>query len=173
MASALAQNLALAAPLTGTLRYPLDSLISLGRLILVDYQAHLKAQETTANAADNDEAMWEATDSLNDVSEITWLLDRHRWKEEQEKARGGSFPEYTENKEAMEDLNDPRQTEKSLLIMGGNHKAEYVIPAAIKLRREKRGEAPEGSWKNEDALLDFLEFLSKNNHACLFRATDD
>lgn len=33
--------------------------------------------------------------------------------------------------------------------------------------------AAEGSWKNEDALLDFLEFISKNEHSGLFRAMED
>ncbi|KAF8875875.1 hypothetical protein CPB84DRAFT_1796278 [Gymnopilus junonius] len=169
MASAV-ERLALAAPLTGTLRYPLDSLIQLGRLILLDYQSHLEAIEDAAA----DDKISEATESLADVKEVMWVLDRKRWKEEEEKARGGSFPEYTENAKEMEALNDPRQAEKSLLIMGANHKAEYVIPAAVKLRRETRGELQvEGGWKNEDALLDLLEFISKNAHSGLFRALED
>jgi hypothetical protein len=38
------------------------------------------------------------------------------------------------------------------------------------LRKETRGDAPESDpgWEKEDALLDFLMFLTKWNHAGLF-----
>ncbi|KIK02496.1 hypothetical protein K443DRAFT_677574, partial [Laccaria amethystina LaAM-08-1] len=162
--------LALTAPLTATLRYPFDHLITLARLILVDYHAHLKAQETAADEAGDEDEVCNAYNNLSDVNEITWLLDRERWMKEDEPK--GPYPESVGNEWKVEALKDPRHAEKELLTMGWNHKAEYVIPDAVKLRKEKRGVPPEGSWKNEDALLDFLVFLSKHDHSGLFRAID-
>jgi len=77
-------RLALIAPLTATLRYPFDHLIALARLILVEYQAHLKAQEAAADEADDEDEVCEAYNNLCDVKKITWLLDRERWMKEDE-----------------------------------------------------------------------------------------
>ena len=158
--------------LTATLRYPFDHLIALARLILVDYKAHLKAQETAADEAGNDDEFYEAFNNLGDIEEITWLLDREGWMKEDE-AKGPGYSAFVGEKWEVEALKDPKHAEKGLLTMGWNHKAEYVIPDAVALRKEKRGVPPEGSWKNEDALLDFLVFLSKHDHRGLFLPMED
>jgi hypothetical protein len=45
-----------------------------------------------------------------------------------------------------------------------------VMNAAVKLRKETRGDPPseDPQWLKEDALLDFLLFLSKGSHRGLF-----
>lgn len=47
---------------------------------------------------------------------------------------------------------------------------QQVIEEAITLRKSRRGEPPsdDPSWSKEDALLDFIQFLAKPNHAGLF-----
>ncbi|PPQ97232.1 hypothetical protein CVT26_000757 [Gymnopilus dilepis] len=163
--------LSTAAPLTGTLRYPLKALVELGRQILLNYQAHLTDQGAAAGAKNDEEAKWEASQKLQDVRDITWLLDRDRWINE-ETAKSPDFWAIKRTETEKKALEEPieKYTQKWLLMMGVNEKAQDVICEAVKLRREKRGDPlVEARWTDEDALLDFLEFLAKPQHSGLFR----
>jgi hypothetical protein len=155
----------LTAPLTGTLRYPATDLVELARLILTQYKTHLQSKEKAADEAGDEDASWEAVHSQEDIHEINWLIDRKRWKEDEEVRRGKKVPPGE-----LQGLDDPKQPERCLLIIGANHKASFVYADAVKLRKETRGSPSAGSdWSNEDALLDFLVFLSAREHRGLFR----
>jgi hypothetical protein len=148
--------------LTGTICYPHRQLIDLARAILLDYQ---NIQEEAVSTAEDEDTVWDAEQTLEDIKEITYLLDRGRYYKE----RGG---DGIDRETGHPD--DEIHAERSLPIMGANHKAEYVIPAAITLRKRTRGNEPGtgADWKTEDALLDLLDFLSRNSHYGLFRAVE-
>ena len=68
-------------------------------------------------------------------------------------------------------IDDPKQPERALLSVGIHRKANYLFVYAVKLRKETRGQpvaSNGGNWDSEDALLDFLVFLSLPEHKDLF-----
>jgi len=155
------------APYTSTIQYPFHALLKLARHILKDLEDHHRGLHTAAEDAGNEDDEYEEVQNLGDVSQCVCALDLLGWKKRRETALGGH---YDWDAEAHRDFNDPTLAEENLLTIGRIPKSEWVIPAAIMYRKEHRGEGVPGDieWKKEDALLAFLEFLAKWEHAGLF-----
>jgi hypothetical protein len=159
----MTENHLLSAPLNGTLRYPATALVTLTRRIITQYEKHLDWVESTAEDPDSDER-WDAIHEAPDIDSIYWNIDRERWTKIQQ-ARGKKIPS-----EDLVGFDDPKLAEGNLLIIGRLRHSD-IFQKAIKLRRDTRGQPEAGKdWSNEDALLDFLQFLSITEHAGLFCA---
>ncbi|KIM44959.1 hypothetical protein M413DRAFT_9170 [Hebeloma cylindrosporum] len=153
-------------PKSGTLQYPATQLVALARLILTQYQSHLQA-EGDARIESDDDKDDNDTDTfliLDDLHELNLLvnLPRHIEMENLRRVEKMDPSEYS-------DIDDPKQPERALLNVGINRKANYLFVDAVKFRKETRGQpSNDGNWDSEDALLDFLVFLSQPEHKDLF-----
>ncbi|TDL22390.1 hypothetical protein BD410DRAFT_748639 [Rickenella mellea] len=154
------------APYSGTLRYPAAALLDLARSITRDLERHHRALLDAASEADNDDDYAEEVDNVVDLDGVMFTFDLLRYKARMETDN----PNCKWEERHIQDFNDPNIGERGLITMGKAAKVEWVMGRAIARRKEVRGPPPasDPSWKNEDALLDFLEFLSRANHVGLF-----
>ena len=103
------------APYTGTLRYPLDALITLARSILKAKEDHHTALRHAANAAKNEDEELEQTYDLDDVGHCVFAVDGQRWKARaEERVPGQEWDPPT-----LQRFDDPRASEKGLFTIYG------------------------------------------------------
>lgn len=152
-------------PKSGTLQYPATQLVALARLILTQYESHLKVEFDAYNESDNDDATTcDAGLILDDIHLLNYLVNLPRYVGMEELRRGEKM-----NPVDYHGIDDPKQPERALLNVGIQRKANYLFVDAVKLRKETRGQPSNGgNWDSEDALLDFLVFLSQPEHKDLF-----
>ena len=103
------------APYTGTLRYPLDALITLARSILKAKEDHHIALRDAADAAGNEDEELEQTHDLDDIGHCVFAVDGQRWKARaEEREPGQEWDPLT-----LQRFEDPRASEKGLFTMYG------------------------------------------------------
>ena len=110
-------NIDAPAPYTGTLRYPLDALITLARSIVKAKEDHHIALRDAANAANDEDEESEQSYDLDDVDHCIYAVDGQRWK-----ARAiseGRVPGKGWDSLALQHFEDPRASEKGLFRMYG------------------------------------------------------
>jgi len=152
-------------PKNGTLKYPATQLVALARLILTEYETHVKAEYDAWNDADDDTET-DAGLILDDIHLVNYVVNLPRYVEAEELRRGAKMHpvEY-------HGVDDPKQAEKALLGVGVQRKAKYVFENAVGFRKETRGQPTKGeNWQTEDALIDFLLFLCEPEHKNMFLA---
>jgi len=154
-------------PYTGTLRYPLDALITLARSILKAKEDHHIALRDAADAAENEDEELEQSYCVADVRLCVFALDGKRWKAAVEEMQ----PEKKWDSLTLQHFEDPRASEKALFTLDG--KVARIIRGAIQYRKDTRGEAPSDDprWSKEDGLLDLLQLITK--HKGLFSSPED
>jgi len=155
------------APYTGTLRYPLDALITLARSIVKAKEDHHIALRDAANATNDEDKELEQSYDLDDVGHCVFAVDGQRWKARaEERIPGQEWDSLT-----SQHFEDPRASEQGLFRMYG--KGARIIKEAIQLRKDTRGDAPSDDprWCKEDALLDLLEVITK--HKDLLTPSED
>ncbi|KIM44958.1 hypothetical protein M413DRAFT_367482 [Hebeloma cylindrosporum] len=151
-------------PKSGTLHcYPASQLVTLVRLILTQYESHLQVEYAASLEADEGEATTDAGLILEDIQEMYYFVDLPRSEELRrgEKIRASEY----------RGIDDPKQPERALLNIGIYCRANYLFVDAVKFRKETRGQPSNGgNWDDdhEDALLNFLVFLSHPEHKDLF-----
>jgi len=151
-------------PKSGTLQYPATQLVALARLILTQYESHLKVEFDAYNESNDDDATCDAGLILDDIHMLNYLVNLPRYVEMEELRRGEKM-----NPVDYHGIDYPKQPERALLNVGIQRKANYLFVDAVKLRKETRREPSSGgNWDSEDALLDFLVFLSQPKHKDLF-----
>jgi hypothetical protein len=149
---------------SGTLQYPATQLVALARLILTQYESHLQVEFDAHNESDDDDATCDAGLILDDIHDLNYFVNLPRHVEMEELSYSKKI-----NPADYPGLDDPKQPERALLNVGIHRKADYLFVDAIKLRKETRGQPSNGgNWDSEDALLDFLVFLSQPEHKDLF-----
>lgn len=114
MSSSAAKNDA-PAPYTGTLRYPLDALITLARSILKAKEDHHIALREAADAANDEDEELEQTYDLIDVDQCIFAVDGQRWKARTEEMVPGQVWDPL----TLQSFEDPRGSEKGLFKMYG------------------------------------------------------
>lgn len=71
-------------PKSGTLQYPATQLVALARLILTQYESHLKVEFDAYNESDDDDATCDAGLILDDIHDLNYFVDRPRHVEMEE-----------------------------------------------------------------------------------------
>jgi hypothetical protein len=103
------------APWTGTLRYPVDELLSLAKAIIKDVQAHHTALQDAADSADDDTTVADEGDNLIDINNALFQVEP---------------PPLSEGEDATEVyrrwVEDPRSPERGLLRLGFVTKIGWV-----------------------------------------------
>ena len=105
------------APYTGTLRYPLDALITLARSIVKAKEDHHIALRDAANAANDEDEVTEQSYELDDVGHCIYAVDGQRWKAHA--ISEGRVPGKGWDSLALQHFEDPRASEKGLFRMYG------------------------------------------------------
>ncbi|KIJ56970.1 hypothetical protein M422DRAFT_149032 [Sphaerobolus stellatus SS14] len=156
------------APFTGTLLYPRDALISLARTILHAKMEHHEQLRDKAKEADDEAEVEDQDYNIIDVDQCIINVDGPNYRAQAER----DDPEKEWDDITLRHFEDPQALEKELLKMDG--KSEYVYKEAIQLRRDTREKPParDPKWEKEDALLDFLQFLTLPGHGHLFLPGD-
>lgn len=98
------------APYTGTLRYPLEALITLARTIIKAQEDHHIALRAAAEAAEDEDEEEEQSQIMFDISQASSALDGTRWKANAEAVRPGI--KWDPN--SLRHFEDPRGAEKAL-----------------------------------------------------------
>ncbi|KIM44971.1 hypothetical protein M413DRAFT_9178 [Hebeloma cylindrosporum] len=166
---------------SGTLQYPATELVTLARLILMQYESYLQAKRDAYRLESVvDRSSCDAGLIMEDIWDLYYLVDRPRYVEREELLR-----EEKLHPSVRSGIDDPKQPERALLHVGIKQKANYLFVDAVKFRKETRGQpsndgnwdseketrgqpSNDGNWDSEDALLDFLVFLSHPEHKDLF-----
>ena len=110
MSSAPSKLVDLPAPYTGTLRYPLEALITLARTIIKAQEDHHVALRAAAEAAEDEDEELEQSEIIVDISQAAFALDGARWKADAEVVNPGM--EWDAN--SLKHFEDPRGAEKAL-----------------------------------------------------------
>lgn len=152
------------APMTGTVHYPIDDLIALAKLIIKDLRAYHISLRDAADDIDDEDTSVEEGYIISYIYSILIQVEPPPPPTSQE--------DVTEFERRWRE--DPRSPERDLLSIGSMGNSEWVIKEAVTRRRSTRGTPPadDSDWRKEDALLDFIQFLAKPNHAGLFSIID-
>ncbi|KAG5644144.1 hypothetical protein DXG03_009038 [Asterophora parasitica] len=135
-------------PLVGTPNYPRDAVMSLARVII-------KTLETEEKMDAFDDSDHIAISKVHALIQTVWHF------------RTSNLEPKHYNNEGCEQL---------LLDSGSVYlNMPRMMDEAIKLRREVRGSAPpeDERWRKEDALLDFLWFVSRDGQHGFFKVAED
>src|ERR1700727_2735483 len=101
------------APLTGTLRYPLNELLSLAKTIIKDVQTHHRAIADSADAADDDTTLADEWANLVDINSALFQVEPP--------------PSQDDDTEVYRRwVEDPRSPERGLLRLGFVMKIDWV-----------------------------------------------
>ncbi|TDL15483.1 hypothetical protein BD410DRAFT_108524 [Rickenella mellea] len=154
------------APYTGTIQYPLNALLLLARSIVKDLEQHHRTQLDAARAVNNEDEEADALDNLMDVDQTMFAIDRVAWRARVEL----DDPGHKWSDKEFQEFNDISVAEDGLLTLGRVPKSAWVLGQATERRKAHRGSPPESDpiWSKEDALIDFLMFLTNYNVAGLF-----
>lgn len=92
-------------PKSGTLQYPATQLVALARLILTQYESHLKVEFDAYNESDNDDATTcDAGLILDDIHLLNYLVNLPRYVGMEELRRGEKM-----NPVDYHGIDDPKQ----------------------------------------------------------------
>src|ERR1700683_3327132 len=103
------------APFTGTLRYPLDEILSLAKTIIKDGQAHHRASANEADAVDDDTTVADEWANLVDINNALIQVEPPPLSQDND---------HTEHYRRW--VEDPRSPERGLLELGFVTKIDWV-----------------------------------------------